>query len=110
MRATSISVKVRYSKPLADGSHKTVELFCEASLNNGEEAWQEAQTTLYRQLGEQMKYVWSGNSNGKQTQAETPAPPKEHFCEEHNQEFKRHERDGRIWYSHRQGDGWHNEK
>jgi hypothetical protein len=98
MKATSITVSVRYSRSLADGSHKTVELGCEASLNNGEETWQEAQTTLYRQLGEQMRYVWSGNSNGKQTQetpgespakpGNSPAVPDPNWCSEHSQEWK----------------------
>jgi hypothetical protein len=114
MRATSISVSVRYSKPMLDGSYKTVELTCEASLNNSEETWQEAQTTLYKQLGEQMRYVFNGNSSGKpaiqeQSQTEVPAPPQEHWCSEHNQGFKRYEKDRAVWYSHRQGSSWHNE-
>jgi hypothetical protein len=41
-----------------------------------------------------------------------PADPDQadYFCADHNTTFQRHERDGRVWYSHRQGGGWHNMK
>jgi hypothetical protein len=98
---------------MLDGSHKTVELSCEATLNDSEGTWQEAQTTLYKQLGEQMRYVWPGNGNGKPAQEqptpETPASKPDHYCQNHQKEFRRHEKEGNVWYSHRQGEGWHNE-
>lgn len=34
----------------------------------------------------------------------------QHWCEEDKMPFARHERDGRVWYSHKRKDGsWHNE-
>lgn len=34
-----------------------------------------------------------------------------HYCEEHQTEFKRFEKDGRVWYSHKAPDGkWCREK
>jgi hypothetical protein len=109
MRATSVSVNIRYSRPMADGSYKTVELGCEATLSSSGEDWQEAQATLYKQLGEQMRYVFNGSSNGKpvqkQPKAETPAPKPIHWCEAHQTEYKRFEKDNKVWYSHKAPDG-----
>ena len=36
--------------------------------------------------------------------------PAGYYCGEHNTPFQRHERDGRVWYSHREGSGWCNMK
>jgi len=119
MRATAISVSVRYSKPLADDSHKTVELGCEATLNNSEETWQEAQTALYKQLGEQMRYVWSGISHCKANTQEQhsngsdgPAAPRQHFCVQPNQDYKQRNRQYGEFWSHqiRGTKEWCNEK
>jgi hypothetical protein len=91
MRPTSISVNVRYSKPLPDGSHKTVDLGCEATLTSSGEDWQTAQQELYRQLGEQMRQVFSTNGTGKPAQEQpgnTPASPNPNWCPEHDQEWK----------------------
>jgi hypothetical protein len=62
MRVTSISVSVRYSKQMGDGSYKTVELGCEGALEK-DENWWEAQADFYHQLGDQMRCVF--NSSGK---------------------------------------------
>jgi hypothetical protein len=81
MRATTILVNVRYSRPLADGSYKTVELGCEATLTATDKDWREVQADLYRQLGDQMRSVFNGNGSGKATQGPEkavealPAPP-----------------------------------
>jgi hypothetical protein len=63
MQATSVSVSIRYSKTMQDGSHKTVELSVEGDLSNNE-SWKEVQTSLYKELGEQMRYVFASNGNG----------------------------------------------
>jgi hypothetical protein len=65
MQVTSVSVNVRYSKQMNDGNYKTVELGVEGSLDPSDDDWQEMQSTLYRQLGDQMRYVFSGNGSGK---------------------------------------------
>jgi hypothetical protein len=68
-----------------------------------------------------MRYVWSGNGSGKQAQeppGESPAKPgnnpataKEHWCSEHNQEFKPKKGKYGTFYSHKAPDGsWCNEK
>ena len=104
MKVTTIGASVRYSKSLGDGSHKTVEMGAEASLESGE-AWREAQASLYHQLGQQLKALW-GNGNGKaQERPTTKEATPEHYCQAHGQEYRRFERNGRVWYSHRTSDG-----
>jgi hypothetical protein len=125
MRATSISVNVRYSKPMPDGSHKTVELGCEATLSSSGEDWQTEQQTLYKQLGEQMRYVFKGNGKAEaqeghqkpvqasESQGGTDSQhPDAHYCEIHGVQFKArvNKQTGEPFYSHRQGGGWCNEK
>jgi len=53
MKVSVVKVNVRYSKQMADGSHKTVELGVEGSLTCSDEDWHEAQADLYHQLGDQ---------------------------------------------------------
>jgi hypothetical protein len=108
MQVTSVSVNVRYSKQMADGSYKTVELGCERNPTNSDEDWHEVQAELYRQLGEQMRYVFGGNGSGKAQNgpekavpATTPTPlppppPRQHWCTTHKTEYKRFEKNSRV--------------
>jgi len=112
MDVTSITVHIRYSKSLADGSYKTVELGAERTLNPDED-YHEAQVALYHELGETMKYVFSGNGAGKsQNSPEKPAPPQpetqqsKHYCRQHRIPFKKYSKEGREWWSHKLGSGW----
>jgi hypothetical protein len=122
MKVTSVSVNVRYAKEI-EGSWKTVELSAEATVDP-EETWTLAQQGLYTMLTAQLRTIWgqNGHQNGSQKPVEgtweelesypspDPArqpPPREHFCLEHQTEFKRYEKNGSIWYSHRNGEyGW----
>ena len=67
MQITTISASVRYSKAIQPGVYKTVELSAEGTLNPKED-WHEAQATLYADLGEQLKALWTTrngtNGNG----------------------------------------------
>jgi hypothetical protein len=62
MRIDRISANIRYSKAQEGGAWKTVELAAEASVTPSEN-WQEAQSQLYAELGQQLKALW-GNGNG----------------------------------------------
>jgi len=39
-----------------------------------------------------------------------PADPKVHWCEQHQVFFRKFEKDGKTWYSHKDGDKWCNEQ
>jgi hypothetical protein len=112
MNIQNISVHIRYSKPLTGGSYKTVELAAEGTIAPDED-YHQAQVSLYHALGETMKYVFSGNGSGKpQNGLEQTAPPSvepqrpDHYCHQHNMPFKRYEKDGKSWWSHRQRNSW----
>jgi hypothetical protein len=120
MKVHEISVNVRYSKPMADGSHKTVELAADASIGP-EDDWQMSQALLYTQLAEQMRVLWKANGvssehgqNGHEKPIAEPTweeiqampLPQAHFCPAHKKPFKRFEKGGNAWYSHKQGDSW----
>jgi hypothetical protein len=112
MKVTTVTATLRYSAE-AKGAWRSIEVGAEATLTNSDEPWEQAQAELYHRLGQQLKTLWV-NGNGRPSQetpmAEVPAPKPAHYCEEHQKEFKRHEKEGNVWYSHRQGDSWHNEK
>jgi hypothetical protein len=121
MKVTTISVNVRYSKALAQGEHKTLELGLEAALDEGED-WANAQQALYSALTQQLRTVWSRNGhnpehgqNGHESLVEVgsweelvsaPSPAKEHWCSLHEVAFRRFEKQGKFWYSHKATDGW----
>jgi hypothetical protein len=116
MKVTTVSASVRYSKALGDGQHKTIELSAEAAIE-GKETWTEAQSNLYPQLGQQLKALWGeGNKEGSEKVVQDalenkPTQTSPHYCQEHQAEFKRFEKDGRVWYSHKAQNGkWCREK
>ncbi len=104
MKITTISANVRYSKPLGDGSYKTVELGAEATLN-GEDKWTAAQACLYQELGHQLKALWSTNSNGSANGGTS-----DHHCQEHSTAFQRYEKGSQVWYAHKNGEKWCKER
>lgn len=104
MKVTTVSASVRYSKPMGDGSYKTVELGAEATLT-AEETWTKAQASLYQELGQQLKALWIANSNGSANVGTS-----EHSCQEHGTAFRKYEKDGRVWYAHKHGQEWCKER
>jgi hypothetical protein len=108
MKITTISASVRYSKALGDGSHKTVELSAEATVNG--EDWHTAQAALYTELGQQLKALWSANGNGSQQATGTAPQQTAHYCQQHQTEYKRYEKEGRLWYAHKDGQKWCRER
>ena len=113
MKVTTISANLRFSKDIGHGAWKVIEIGAEDSLDPRED-WQTAQTALYQQLGQQMTLLWN-NGSSKPTQepstSETPAPKHDHWCEEHQTEFKQFSKEGEVWYSHKAPEGkWCREK
>jgi hypothetical protein len=126
VKVERISAHIRFSKDTRQG-WKTIELGAEASIDPATEDWVICQTGLYSQLAQRLRTLWSQNGhnpehsqNGQEKPKEAswrelesyPSPvekkpaPKAHWCEEHQTAFRKFERDGRFWYSHKNGDGW----
>ncbi len=113
MKITTISASVRYSKAIKTGEYKTIELCAEAALDPNE-TWTEAQASLYTELGQQLRTLWTAKANGKEQASQGSAKAEdtttEHYCQEHQTEFKRYEKEGRVWYAHKAGQKWCREK
>ncbi len=125
MEVNKISATIRYSQDTGKGAWKVIELGAEASVSDREH-WKQSQSELYHQLAGQLQSLWSNGSNngtgaalngagGAESHVEPPAAseppqtPRPHWCDEHQAKFKRRQKAGVIWYSHRQGKGWCNE-
>jgi hypothetical protein len=116
MKVTTVTATLRYSAE-AKGAWRSIEVGAEATLTNSDESWEQAQAELYQRLGKQLKVLWNNGTAKTETQEQpsngpdSPATPRQHFCVEHNQEYKKrvNKQTGEPFYSHRQGGGWHNE-
>ncbi len=121
MKVEKISATIRYSQDTGKGAWKVIELGAEATISDREH-WKQAQSKLYYQLGDQLRQLWHNGTSaalngagGAETAIEPPPAseptqtPRPHWCDEHQAEFKRRQRAGTIWYSHRQGKGWCND-
>ena len=124
MKVKTVSVNIRFSKALEDKNYKTIELGAEATLDSNDN-WQEAQSNLYQELGQQLKNLWIAKTDGEtrinnrstqstndeNTRSKTaPTVSDRHMCSEHNVDYKRFEKNGKSWYAHKSKDGWCNEK
>jgi hypothetical protein len=114
MKVTNVSASIRYSAE-ARGAWRSIELGVEATIAPSED-WHTAQQDLYAQLGEQLKTMWSKGASKVETEPDswvelggnhkaplTPAPA--HYCEDHQCPYRRYEREGQVWYSHKAPDG-----
>ena len=116
LEVTSVSASVRFSGTVGPSRFKTVELSAEATVQ-GDEDWRDAQSELYSQLGKQVKYLWlqgqkalEGAENAVEdipvsSLTEPPPTMQDHYCPDHQAEFKRYQRGANTWYSHKTDDG-----
>jgi hypothetical protein len=111
-----------------EGAWKTVEVGAEASLDE-EEDWVLSQQGLYALLTAQLRTLYRGKNGhnpepaqhghenavegvtweeiSKNPSPESPLPQSpSHFCPQHQTKFRRYEKDGKFWYSHKAPDGW----
>lgn len=124
MEVNKISANIRYSQDSGKGSWKVVELGAEASIGERDN-WKESQSELYHQLTHQLRSLWASNGttaaangqNSAEAATEPPAVPEPtqtprlHWCQTHDTLFKRRQKAGVIWYSHKAADGsWCNEQ
>ena len=119
MKVERVSATIKYSQDTGHGAWKAVEIGAEASVD-AREGWSQALAHLYGDLGQQLKTLWA-NGNGQKGQEAaispnepqigqtatltTPAAPREHYCQDHQVEFKRYSRGNQVWYAHRLPDG-----
>jgi hypothetical protein len=116
-----VSAHIRFSQDTGQG-WKTVELGAEAHIEPAED-WALAQQGLYAMLTVQLRQLWPQNGvapehaqNGTEKAVEpgsweeleaSPSPKsQEHYCAEHGTAFRKYEKDGKFWFSHKQGDNW----
>lgn len=123
MRVNTISASIRYSKPVGDGSFKTVELSADGTITPNEN-WQDAQSNLYDNLAGQLRLMWmkkgqkttnieATSTNGIDNTRTSLSGPNtteiskknDHFCSDHGREFRRYEKNGHEWYSHKTDEG-----
>jgi hypothetical protein len=78
MQVNRVTATVRYSQDTGKGAWKSLELGCDASIDPKED-WQKAQASLYGQLAQQFKTLWSQNGTapehaleGRQIDAQAP--------------------------------------
>jgi hypothetical protein len=108
MKVTTVTATLRYSAE-AKGAWRSIEVGAEATLTASDETWEQAQAELYHRLGRQLKTLW--NNGNKADQQETPGTPREHWCSEHDVEFKPKKGKYGAFYSHIAPDGsWCNER
>ena len=111
MKIDRIKATVRYSQDTGKGAWKSVEVGAEGSVDE-RERWDAALAHLYSELGQQLKGLWANGQKptedtGSSQQSQVP----EHYCQEHQTEYRRFEKDGRAWYSHKAPEGkWCREK
>ena len=105
----------RYSRATQRDCYKTFELSAEGTLNSNEN-WQTVQATLYTDLGEQLKVLWSTRSDQlapteqRIGYEDSNGTVPENFCSEHQTSFKQYTKGESTWYAHKAGDSWCNEK
>jgi hypothetical protein len=60
MKVQTITATIRYSQDTGKGAWKVLELGAEATIEP-EEDWEEAQSRLYQDLGQQFRRIWGSN-------------------------------------------------
>jgi hypothetical protein len=122
MKVTEVTVAAKYSLDTGKG-WKSIEAGATAALTASDETLESVSDELYNRLSRQLKALWA-NGNGKDSsqaegsrpvgeghqtnaqpaQASTPplvaAPAREHWCSEHNQEYKKRSGPYGEFYSH----------
>jgi hypothetical protein len=72
MNVNKVTATVRYTQDTGKGAWKSLELGCEASIDEREN-WRAAQAQLYAELASQFKTLWSQNGYAHgQTHQEGP--------------------------------------
>jgi hypothetical protein len=110
MEVDRVKATLRYSAE-AKGAWRSLEIGAEATVAPDED-WHTAQASLYHQLGQQLQALWDNRraDEAPEKPAETseeanlPTRP-EHYCQQHQAEYRRYEKEGKVLWAHKAPDG-----
>ena len=110
MEVDRVKATLRYSAE-ARGAWRSLEIGAEATVAPDED-WRTAQASLYQQLGQQLRALWDNRRADEapekpaeaSEEANLPTPP-EHYCQQHQVEYRRYEKDGKVLWAHKAPDG-----
>jgi hypothetical protein len=110
MEVDRVKATLRYSAE-AKGAWRSVEIGAEATITPDED-WHTAQASLYHQLGQQLQELWDNRraDEAPEKPAEAPGKPDlptmpDHYCQQHQVEYQRYEKDGKVLWAHKAPDG-----
>jgi hypothetical protein len=110
MEVDRVKATLRYSAE-AKGAWRSLEIGAEATVAPDED-WHTAQASLYHQLGQQLQALWDNPraDEAPEKPAEAPEEPNlpptpEHYCQQHQAEYQRYEKDGKVLWAHKAPDG-----
>jgi hypothetical protein len=110
MEVDRVKATLRYSAE-AKGAWRSLEIGAEATVAPDED-WHTAQASLYQQLGQQLRALWDNRRADEapekpaeaSEEANLPTTP-EHYCQQHQVEYQRYEKDGKVLWAHKTPDG-----
>jgi hypothetical protein len=110
MEVDRVKATLRYSAE-AKGAWRSVEIGAEATITPDED-WHTAQASLYHQLGQQLQELWDNRRADEAPEKPAEAPGKrdlptmpDHYCQQHQVEYQRYEKDGKVLWAHKAPDG-----
>jgi hypothetical protein len=110
MEVDRVKATLRYSAE-AKGAWRSLEIGAEATVAPDED-WHTAQASLYQQLAQQLRLLWDNRraDEASEEPAEAPGEPNlsttpEHYCQQHQVEYRHCEKDGKVLWAHKAPDG-----
>jgi hypothetical protein len=110
MEVDRVKATLRYSAE-ARGAWRSLEIGAEATIAPDED-WHTAQASLYQQLGQQLRALWDNRRADEAPEKPAQAPGKpdfptmpEHYCQQHQAEYQRYEKDGKVLWAHKAPNG-----
>jgi len=110
MEVDRVKATLRYSAE-AKGAWRSLEIGAEATVAPDED-WHAAQASLYQQLGQQLRALWDNRraDEAPEKPAKAPGEPNmpttpEHYCQQHQTQYQRYEKEGKVLWAHKAPDG-----
>jgi hypothetical protein len=110
MEVDRVKATLRYSAE-ARGAWRSLEIGAEATVAPDED-WHTAQASLYQQLGQQLRALWDNRRADEAPEKPAEASEEanlpttqEHYCQQHQVEYRRYEKEGKVLWAHKAPDG-----